>query len=523
MKTPSSLTRILLASHAIVLCLCVTATVGSTSSLYDGYTLVWSDEFDKDGPPDPCNWTYERGFVRNSELQWYQAENAQCSNGMLVIEARRERKHNPRHRPGNRDWRQSRKYAEYTSACLTTKGLHSWRYGRFEMRARIDTRSGLWPAFWTLGSARGWPGCGEIDIMEYYRGMLLANAAWATGRRWVAKWDGHRKPIGEFNDPDWSDKFHIWRMDWDAENIKLYVDGELLNTIELDKTINGDSEGKNPFHEPHYILLNQAIGGTNGGDPSQTQFPSLFEVDYIRVYEKAHRPPHNLPVGDKYELAWSDEFEGGELDMGKWGYRGLGPRRDAVNVREAVSLNGRGQLILTTERSNGQYHTAMIGTQDKYETAFGYFECRVRLQSQLGHWSAFWLQSPSLGNPVGDPKKAGTEIDIFEYLRKDGARVHHNLHWDGYGKDHKHAGKTVDVPGLDKGWHTFGLLWTDKEYVFYVDGRPTWRSDQGISHRRQYIILSLEVGKWAGDIEQAKLPDQLLVDYVRVYKKRARE
>ena len=192
-----------------------------------------------------------------------------------------------------------------------------------------------------------------------------------------------------------------------------------------------------------------------------------------------------------------------------------------MNVKETVSLDGKGHLVLTTKWSDGQYHTAMIGTQGKYETTFGYFECRVMLQRQIGHWSAFWLQSPSLGKPLGDPKKAGTEIDIFEYLRKDGARVHHNLHWDGYGKDHKHAGKTVDVAGLDKGWHTLGLLWTDKEYVFYVDAKETWRSDQGVSHRPEYIILSLEVGKWAGDIKQAKLPDHLLVDYVRVYKKKA--
>ena len=76
--------------------------------------------------------------------------------------------------PGSSDWKKSREYAEYTSASLITKGLHSWKYGRFEMRGRIDTRDGLWPAFWTLGTARPWPANGKIDIMEYYRGILLA-------------------------------------------------------------------------------------------------------------------------------------------------------------------------------------------------------------------------------------------------------------------------------------------------------------------------------------------------------------
>jgi len=149
----------------------------SNSNPSTGLKLVWSDEFNKDGRPDPNNWTYERGFVRNQELQWYQPENARCENGMLIIEGRRQRKENPRYRADGRDWRQNREYAEYTSASLTTRRLHSWKFGRFEMRGRIDTRAGLWPAFWTLGIEGSWPSNGEIDIMEYYRGMLLANAA----------------------------------------------------------------------------------------------------------------------------------------------------------------------------------------------------------------------------------------------------------------------------------------------------------------------------------------------------------
>jgi len=255
----------------------------------DGLKLVWADEFNKDGRPDSRNWTYETGFVRNQEFQWYQPENARCEKGILIIEGRRERKRNPNHDPNGRDWRTKREYADFTSASLTTRGLHSWQYGRFEMRGRIDTRPGLWPAFWTLGVEGEWPANGEIDIMEYYRGMLLANAAWGSGKRWVAEWDDVRKPVAEFNDPDWSKKFHVWRMDWNEQNIKLYVDDLFLNTIDLRKTFNKDKEGKNPFHQPHYILLNLAIGGTSGGDPSATEFPARFEVDYVRIYEPALR------------------------------------------------------------------------------------------------------------------------------------------------------------------------------------------------------------------------------------------
>jgi beta-glucanase (GH16 family) len=149
------------------------------------------------------------------------------------------------------DWRTGRQHADYTSACLTTKGLQGWQYGRFEMRGRIDTRSGLWPAFWTLGATGEWPRCGELDIMEYYRG-LLANVA------------------------------------WDETSIHLSVDGLPLNTVDLTQTVNQDSAGKNSFHQPHYLLLNLAVGGMNGGDPSTTEFPARFEVDYVRVYQKAN-------------------------------------------------------------------------------------------------------------------------------------------------------------------------------------------------------------------------------------------
>lgn len=232
--------------------------------------------------------------------------------------------------------------------------------------------------------------------------------------------------------------------------------------------------------------------------------------------EPARTDP-NIPAKG-YKLVWSDEFDGTTLDMTKWNYRSLGPRRDAVNVKDTVTLNGKGHLVLTTQRAGDKIHTAMIGTQETFQTTFGYFECRAKLQDQVGHWSAFWLQTPTMGKEIGHPETSGTEIDIFEYLTKFGDGVVHNLHWDGYDKaHHKSDGGRATIPGLSKGWHRFGLLWTEKEYVFYVDGKETWRSDKAVSKRSEYIILSLEVGKWAGDIAEATLPDSFHVDYVRVY------
>jgi beta-glucanase (GH16 family) len=251
-----------------------------------GYELVWADEFSADGWPDPRNWTYERGFVRNNEHQWYQADNAVVKDGYLVIEARRESKANPTFEAGSTDWRRSRERVEYTSASMSTRGLHSFRYGRFEMRARIDVRPGMWPAFWTLGDVGRWPANGEIDIMEYYRDSLLANVAWGSDVPNKAIWDDSRKALTALGDASWSSKFHVWRMDWDENEIRIYVDDVLLNSTDLHTTINKDGPGKNPLQQPHYIVLNLAIGGNNGGDPSATKFPARYEVDYVRVFRK---------------------------------------------------------------------------------------------------------------------------------------------------------------------------------------------------------------------------------------------
>jgi beta-glucanase (GH16 family) len=249
------------------------------------YQLVWADEFDVSGRPNPRNWTFEQGFIRNQELQWYQPENAWCENSLLILEARRERRLNPNHQSGSSNWVENRPYADYTSASLTTQGLHDWRYGRFEMRGRLDGRAGLWPAFWTLGIQGEWPACGEIDIMEYFRGMLMANAYWGSGVRWSPIGCVVKRALSQFSEPEWMSNFHVWRLDWTRQELKLYVDDQLLNRVYLKGTVNQDSGRKNPFHSPHYLILNLAVGGPAGGDPSMTEFPARLEVDYVRVYQ----------------------------------------------------------------------------------------------------------------------------------------------------------------------------------------------------------------------------------------------
>jgi beta-glucanase (GH16 family) len=261
----------------------------SKPSEIKGMNLVWNDEFNSDGKPDPASWRYEKGFVRNQELQWYQEENANCRAGVLMIEGKKEKVINPGYEAGTTGWQTSREYAVYTSASIQNRGFHQWQFGRFEIRARIDTSWGSWPAIWTLGLSGGWPSGGEIDIMEFYRvrGMptILANFAWGTERRGVAKWDDLKKPFTDFTslDPDWPKKFHIWRMDWDKDSIKLFLDDMLLNDMAVKECVNPD--GFNPFLQPHYLLLNLALGAA-GGDPSKSRFPITYEIDWVRVYQK---------------------------------------------------------------------------------------------------------------------------------------------------------------------------------------------------------------------------------------------
>jgi beta-glucanase (GH16 family) len=246
-----------------------------------GYAkLSWHDEFDVNGAPSSANWGYETGFVRNNELQWYQSQNAAVSGGLLTITAKREQVTNPNYNPNGSDWKTTRQYAQYTSTSMTTSGKQSWKFGRFEMCGKIPITKGMWPAWWTLGVSGEWPANGEIDIMEYYNGKILANIAWATSTRWSAHWDSSTKAV----DATWATQYHLWRMDWDSTKIDLYVDDALMNTGNLSAMLN-DTNGQSPFLQNAYMIVNLAIGGDNGGDPSSTTFPQQYLIDYIRVFQ----------------------------------------------------------------------------------------------------------------------------------------------------------------------------------------------------------------------------------------------
>jgi len=254
-------------------------------------------------------------------------------------------------------------------------------------------------------------------------------------------------------------------------------------------------------------------------------------VTYLAVSSCSNKDvPPPSPQPKQYKLVWEDQFNGTTLDGTKWFHRQPGIRHDGFNDESAVYLDGNGNAVIRvysdTVGSNITHYTGMIAT--KREFTHGRFECKAAFSNQSGSWSAFWLQSPTMGNPVGNPRKAGMEIDVVESLPNDG-RVHINLHWDGYEADHKSAGyKTGNLGCNDGQFHTYMLEWTPEYYKFFVDGVQQWMYTTHVSQRSEFIILSSEVrngtpGSWAGSIvpggygSKAGSQTIMKVDYVKVY------
>jgi beta-glucanase (GH16 family) len=238
---------------------------------------------------------------------------------------------------------------------------------------------------------------------------------------------------------------------------------------------------------------------------------------FTALEARGQEPSRHVPKG--YRLVWSDEFDGKLLDVTKWTPRGVGPRKGGVTSPANAFVDGEGHLIIETNKVGNEYHTGMISTQKSFLTAYGYFEARVRLPTQGGQVSAFWLQSPDNTIRTADAKSSGTEIDIVEFYRgRLGSRADNAIHWGGYGDQHKFLIKRFPFESGPNDWHVFSLSWTPDRYIFYADGRETWRTKEAVSHVPQYIILSTIISAQPNSIARAHLPDQFKIDYVRVYK-----
>lgn len=223
------------------------------------------------------------------------------------------------------------------------------------------------------------------------------------------------------------------------------------------------------------------------------------------------------PSGKKWKLVWSDEFNGEHLDGAKWEKVGDWPRRGALWLKENAYLDGKGNLVIRSKKEGRKYSCGGVRTRGRFMHTFGYYEIRCEVPNEVGTWVAFWLFAGSVGR-VGNGGRDGAEIDIFEAAWRDEDKVNIAIHWDGYGKDHKSAGWKTKTPGVNEGFHTFGLDWTPEEYVFYYDGKEIKRTSAGgVCRVPLYIKVTSEIGNWAGDIAKADLPDYFTVDYVRVY------
>lgn len=228
--------------------------------------------------------------------------------------------------------------------------------------------------------------------------------------------------------------------------------------------------------------------------------------------------PTWFPKDHGYELVWEDNFDGNIIDKTKWDYRMVGKTRwKAIVDTSTVYLDGEGHLIIELSEEKGNFYVGQLTTQHKHLFKYGYFECNVYLNQQPGMHSAFWLQSPQIGMGE-DPAIYGTEVDIFEYLAIEPYNVYTTVWWDY--KNMKSTQKVTSVPLIGSGFHTFGLEWTPKEYVFYIDNREVWRTSKAVSQIEQYIILSTEYSGWGGTPDTRLLPDKVVFDYVRVYSKK---
>jgi beta-glucanase (GH16 family) len=255
------------------LLLALTAISSVTAADLPGWKLVWSDEFDKPGQPDTQKWGYEKGMIRNKESQYYtvdRRENARVEDGKLIIEAHKEKKER----------------GEFTAASLISKGRGQWTYGRVEVKAKLPSARGTWPAIWMLPEKIGkvpWPMCGEIDIMEH----VAYDPAKIHGTIHSGAFN-HTKGTqrsGQLMVPTYATDFHVYSMDWSEDKIVMHIDGKAYATFDKKP---GDGEAEWPFDKPFYLILNLAIGGSWGGQKGidDAAFPQRMEVDYVRVYQK---------------------------------------------------------------------------------------------------------------------------------------------------------------------------------------------------------------------------------------------
>jgi len=258
-----------------------------------------------------------------------------------------------------------------------------------------------------------------------------------------------------------------------------------------------------------------------------------------------------LPENKSWKLIWNDEFDGKVLDDTKWMYRrGIMQKMHPGLCFDGAEPDGHSHLLLKLGKENNRFCSPQLQTGEnfmdraplksndpfhwkfqwpiaelcipKFMHRYGYYEIRCKFQTKPGWWSAFWLQSP-INGALPNPGEAGVEVDIMENFTRDG-NFSHNLHWNGYGKDYKGTGSGPRFHKKDpNGFHVYGVDWNKDGYLFYVDGVESWRFNEVVSHRDQFIYVSTEcigyrqTGKACGELVDSSVGDSFTVDYIRVF------
>jgi len=276
-----------LCSFCLLLCIAVIPFVATQKrSVWSGprgsvkWQLVWSDEFDQDGLPDSSKWGFDVGGSGwgNKELQYYtdrRKENARVENGRLIIEARRERFDKN----------------DYTSARLVSKGKGDWTYGRFEVKAKLPSGRGTWPAIWMLPSGKsygngGWPDNGEIDIMEHVG--FDPNIIHGSAHTKAYYHSIGTQKTARINVPGVSTGFNVYAVEWTANEIRWFVNDKQYFTFANERRTQSTADYRQwPFDKPFHMILNIAVGGTWGGAQGvdQSAWPQRMEIEYVRVYQ----------------------------------------------------------------------------------------------------------------------------------------------------------------------------------------------------------------------------------------------
>ncbi len=263
------------------------------STLPGGWVYTWGDEFNGN-KLDRSKWGYELGVIRNKGAsQAYTKKAVQVKGGKLVITSRAKKTPCVTFKEGSEDWRAQIRTQPYSSGSVTTKDTMEFKPGsRLEVRARIPSVKGSWPAIWMIHhNGLGWPACGETDILEHisqHKDKCYSTFHWGANGTQQHRSKGEAPVV-----PGMTKGWHVYSLEWTEEEMVIRIDDTVTGRLRLDSVTYAD--GSNPFRQPAHLILNTAIGGpgTWPEEPDASQYPCTFEIDYVRYYRRAEADePH---------------------------------------------------------------------------------------------------------------------------------------------------------------------------------------------------------------------------------------